>query len=158
MLPQIDSHWGFIMRRRAFLSFALSLAFTQSGCVGDAGPTIDGAADAPNSADSGPTDAHGTDVVDTDGGAGCTPLPPAQAACTGGSPNYMKPQYYFTIGPVNCNNQGSANCYPHATPNKCQCAETYNCGCIFPIANCPADAGYSCTCDDSTGTVVVSCK
>jgi hypothetical protein len=91
------------------------------------------------------------------GGVVCATMAPAAAACTGGPPNYTKPAYYFSNGALSCNNQGSANCYPKATPAACQCAQTYNCGCILPLESCSADSGVSCKCDDSTGTVVITC-
>lgn len=142
---------------RAHVFAALALA----GCVSDYSPAaVDAAFDTAGSPMEASTDAP-ADTTASDGGqdasdgGACTPLTSAQSSCTGAM-GATTPAYYFTYGlvPQGCFAQGS--CYPHLTPPKCRCAETYNCACILPQARC-ADGGQ-CTCDDSTGTVIVTCS
>lgn len=92
-----------------------------------------------------------------DAGELCTPMTSSPAACTGGSLGYTKPAYYFVTGVVHCNDQGIATCFPKAAPAACQCVETYNCDCILPLVGCEPESGYACTCDDSTGSVALTC-
>ena len=88
----------------------------------------------------------------------CTPSASSPAVCTGGQLGYVKPSYYFVSGET-CDGQGNYFCEPVATPLICQCAETYNCACIFPSGGgCAADSGVTCLCNDSTGTVVITCS
>ena len=86
-------------------------------------------------------------ATNADGQATCTTIVPTLITCgVAGPVGYDKPAYYFE-------NLGMSSCIPLGTSAGCQCQETYHCACVMQSYS----ANQGCTCNDSTGTVFVTC-